>query len=636
MSGICGYFHRKGTPIVSDALDPIMSKMQSYGKDGCHIWQQNSIAFGHLMTYVTPQSIGEIIPYEDSQSKAVVTADARLDNRDELCHLLDIPKPDADGIHDSQLILKAYLRWGTDCPKHLMGDFAFAIYDSRERHIFCSRDIMGVKPIYYYINPECFCFSSDIAALLHSPDVPVELNLRYVRSYLELPFFYHKEFTFYENIFKLPPAHFLLVKPDKLIKRTYWKPGQTAKIQYKQEEDYIQHLQELLDKAVTCRLRSAYPVGSHLSSGLDSSLLAVLAARKLKEHGEPLHTFSWASPPSPEDYPLKDERSIVEMISQKEGTTQHYTDISEQVLTAYLMRDITIQPTETLIHEIVVSQVSAKNKLRVMLSGWGGDEIIAFNGRGYFADLFYRGHWRTMTRELYWRARLHKSNFWVGVRNKVILPLTPDILLKLLRPNSSQLQHHLPMPICLQPDFRVELSKVKLLNFPNLRERAGVHRNQTTLLSSGHLTNRMESWAYNGAEYGIEYRYPLLDQRIIEFGLSIPDYLYFKNGWKRYLYRRSAQKYLPSEAVWKRTKSDTALSTPTEEMNIHVYKDILSIIDKQRTLIVANKLIDPDALIRGISNYISRDIRKPNEQEDFSRGLWLAFLENSSYSMHHT
>jgi asparagine synthase (glutamine-hydrolysing) len=83
------------------------------------------------------------------------------------------------------LILEAYRRWGTDCPKYLLGDFAFAVFDEREQRLFCARDILGIRPFDYFLDRDIFAFSSDIAALLESPLVPVELNLSYVHSYLE-------------------------------------------------------------------------------------------------------------------------------------------------------------------------------------------------------------------------------------------------------------------------------------------------------------------------------------------------------------------------------------------------------------------------------------------------------------------
>jgi asparagine synthase (glutamine-hydrolysing) len=156
----------------------------------------------------------------------------------------------------------------------------------------------------------------------------------------------------------------------------------------------------------------------------------------------------------------------------------------------------------------------------VLLSGWGGDEVVAFNGRGYFADLFRRGRWTLMARELYLRARLHQGNFWQGLRNDTILPLLPDGLIRMLNPASPLVQHDLPLPSTLQAEFADRLKRVKTIQAPNLRERPGVRNNQIRLLRSGHLLKRIESWAAKALER-CRISLPLLDRRIIEFGLSI-------------------------------------------------------------------------------------------------------------------
>ncbi len=118
-----------------------------------------------------------------------------------------------------------------------------------------------------------------------------------------------------------------------------------------------------------------------------------------------------------------------------------------------------------------------------------------------------------------------------------------------------------PLPACLRPDFAAALAGgVPPLANPDARERPGVHRMQIALLQHGHLAYRMEAWASHGAALGLTYAFPLLDRRLVEFALSIPDNLFFKNGWKRYLYRTVMAGILPDSLRWQKAKEDPAMA----------------------------------------------------------------------------
>jgi hypothetical protein len=160
----------------------------------------------------------------------------------------------------------------------------------------------------------------------------------------------------------------------------------------------------------------------------------------------------------------------------------------------------------------------------------------------------------TIQRELRLRSHIHEGPVYRSWRGRVIWPLLPDSLVHRLRPIEGAV-----FPPELRPDFAQLLAKVEGLPHRDLRERPGVHRMQLMLLTSGHLQYRMESWAAHGASLGITYAFPLLDQRVVEFSLSIPDHLYFKNGWKRWLYRTAMAGILPDEVRWNPYKKDVAM-----------------------------------------------------------------------------
>ncbi len=626
MSAICGIFHRTGEPLPPQALDPIMDAMRQYGRDGAHTWQEGPLALGHQMTHVTPESMSERLPYEDSESGMVITADARIDNREELFSLLKIHTGESATIPDSLLILKAYQRWGSDCTRYLLGDYAFAIWNGQDQQLFCARDIIGAKPFYFFHNNYTFCFASDMAALLRSSEVVTDLNLQYVRAFLEEPGFYHKEFTFYQDVFKLPPANSLLVNSRDYHRSVFWSPGETTEVRYQWEEEYIDQLRELMQRSVECRLRSAFHVGSHLSGGLDSSTVSVLASRALPTEVRPLHVFSWAPPPKPEEYPLFDERALIETICQKEGMIAHYTSLLPEYLLDDQAQDITTQPSQTSFHERIVCREAAGLGMRVLLSGWGGDEIPAFNGRGYFADLFRCFRWTTLTREIYLRARLQEWNIWDGIRASILLPLIPDLMLSLLRPNTLKRNSHLPLPRSLQPAFASKLQSISPLKKPYLRERPGVHRNQIDLINNGHLTERMESWAIIGAVNNIEYRYPLTDRRIIEYCLNIPSWLYFKDGWKRYIFRRAVNGILPQDIQWKKKKTDPAWLQGMKTNREKGFSLMVDNLKKRRDAILSAGYVNPDDLLEELYQFQGQKPKDKQPEIKYSSAMWLAFV----------
>jgi asparagine synthase (glutamine-hydrolysing) len=537
-----------------------MEAMHERGRNGSATWQEGAAALGHQMTHITPESLRENLPFSDTRSSTAITADARLDNRQELFDALGVPFTNRSELPDSQLILRAYLKWGEECPSHLLGDFAFAIWDGRSRTLFCARDIIGTKPFYYFARSGWFAFATDIAALLNAPGVPRELDLSVVRAYLEQGMHFHHRRTFWQGMRKLPPAHVMVVSRRGLRDAAYWRPAAGEVLRYAREEDYLSHLLELVQEAVCCRLRCAVPMGSHCSGGLDSSTITTLAANMLREKARTLEAFSWSPPPSAEEYPLQDERALVEMVCKQVGISPNYMRLNGEDVVASVSMDIKTRPDETWIFEQVVSRMARERGIRVILSGWGGDEMTTFNGRGYFAELFLKGRWLTLQQELRARCALHNDSFCGSVRSRVVRPLLPDWVLSQLKPDATDLPHIMPLPPYLEPTFADQLRNAdKLEGTRPARERPGVHRNQIDLLNHGHITSRLESWAANGALCGIEYWYPMLDRRLIEFSLSVPPHLFFKNGWKRYMFRQMTKGMLPAPVSWEKRKGDTSM-----------------------------------------------------------------------------
>src|ERR1700722_8517306 len=209
MSGLVGIFRRDGELASADSLMEAVGAIVHRGPDASGVWLKQSIGLGHCMLWTTPESEHEPFPFEDPESGLVITSDARIDNRTELIESLRLRKPH-DEITDSSLILEAYKKWGEESPAHLVGDFAFAIWDRRNDKIFCARDAMGVKSFYYFLSDKVFVFASEIKAINRFPEVPRRLNEVRVLDHL-VNLFEDRTITFYKDILRLPPAMTLSV-----------------------------------------------------------------------------------------------------------------------------------------------------------------------------------------------------------------------------------------------------------------------------------------------------------------------------------------------------------------------------------------------------------------------------------------
>ena len=172
MSGICGEFNLDGGPVDDSDIRVMTRWLERRGPDGTSILGNGSFGCGHSLLATTPESSVEHQPFADLDSGCVITADARLDYRDELIAQLGIERR-LQEIGDAELILRSYLRWGEQCPARLLGDYAFAIWNPRERRLFCARDPFGMRPLCYHYAPgRRFVFASDTRAILLLTEVP--------------------------------------------------------------------------------------------------------------------------------------------------------------------------------------------------------------------------------------------------------------------------------------------------------------------------------------------------------------------------------------------------------------------------------------------------------------------------------
>ena len=508
--------------------------------------------------------------YRDRNAGLAATVDARLDDRDALCDALGVPHPDRVGLADGDLILRSYLQWGRECPNHLIGDYAFAVWDARTRTFFCARDHIGARPFYYAETVQGFAFASSVDVVLAAPGVSDEFDEAVVARALTRAGLDEAERTFFKDVRKLPPGHSLTFEVNAAERSAprlarYWQPEHAAAVRRLSDDDYAEEFLSLYRQAVAERVRGTGPVGVHLSGGLDSSGIAVLAARELRRSGRPPPlAFSWlpdlAGKPPDEAYAPEYDR--IDAVCRQEGLTVFHRAPNAEDMMRVLRLDGARPGVHVLASEEVVQRCATEQGVRVLLSGWGGDQGASFNGRGHHAHLLLSGRW----------GRL----FALGrARGSGPLRTLADAALPLLHPDARRgLRRFLRRPAHgRQGDFSGGPWLQRWLAHPAFARRHGVEpkrrRRVVTMrqamlwgLNNGAIVERIEGWAAGGARHGIEYRYPLLDRRLLEFALGLPPEQFLRGEWSRWLMRHALRGVLPTSILWNRGKDDPARFDP--------------------------------------------------------------------------
>jgi asparagine synthase (glutamine-hydrolysing) len=430
MSGICGYFSLDNRPVVDRELEAMTSMLECRGPERTGRWLGGRLGLGHTLLATTPELQIERQPLEHRETGCVITADVRLDNRDELFDLLAIR--DA-AIGDAGLILAAYLEWGEGCLDHLLGDFAFVVWDPRDQALFCARDHFGMRPLYYHHAPrQRFVFASDARAILALPQVPYRINAGRIADFLveQLEWIDYTS-TFFDAVLRLPPGHKAVVTPAEIKISEYWAPAPGAELEPMSDEDYGQGFLEVFTKAVDARLRapSGY-IGSMLSGGVDSGSVVAVASDILQARGEaPLSTYSATK---------HDHADCAESRAINAAIT--LPGIAPSLIYPENMQDDTAKliagneepfDARLLILKAIYSRAHQDGR-RVLLDGAGGD--VVFGEGSYIVRLMRNGHFRTALEEIGGEARFWgDESFFPGLLRYSARAFIPDSLQAVLR-----------------------------------------------------------------------------------------------------------------------------------------------------------------------------------------------------------
>ena len=455
-------------------------------------------------------------------------------------------------LSDTEIILAAFDYWKEDCLEHFDGMFAFAIWDDKNNTLFAARDRFGEKPFYYYENKEQFVFGSEMKALWAAgvekkPDEKMLLNylaLGYVQNATD------KEQTFFQNIYSLPPAHYLQVglSGSRAQLHRYWDIDKEKTIAITPAAA-IDTFTQLFTRSVSRRLRSDVKVGASLSGGLDSSSIAATIYHLQKNNGR-LPTFSAVFPGF-----VKNESPYIKNVVKKFSCKNYQTTPTADGLIKDFQTLCYHQEepfgSASIYAQFKVFELAKQHHVTVLLDGQGADETLAGYNQyihWYLQQLLNRNKFGAMLKEKKLLSK-NKTQFKFGVKNYLAAFLPTHASIQLERNEYNKAVQHPDV----NPDF------IKSLRG---REWEGIHKPIITKLNdilyfntcSLGLEELLRFADRNSMAHGVEVRLPFLNHELVEFIFSLPAHFKIHEGYTKWLLRNAMKITLPGEIVWRSDK----------------------------------------------------------------------------------
>jgi asparagine synthase (glutamine-hydrolysing) len=496
-------------------------------------WIDGAIGVFARVLETTVEAARERQPWHDD--RLTVAFDGRLDNRDELLNAFEIPAEARRLAGDAALVAGAYRRWGDECASHLLGDFAFVVWDRLERRLYGARDVIGIRPFYYRLDSLRLLWAPEPHALLRYDNRRPEPNEGMVGEVLANAITDKSE-TLLAGIMRLPPAHSLVVDGAGVHVNRYWQIDPAHELRYRDEREYVEHLDALLREAVAVRLRAAGPVGVLLSSGLDSSTVLGVARTHEAAAGVPLRAYTLAVAGA-------DESPVARQTADSWGVP-HHVEVADLARPLPLVEDVRRYldlpdyPSAT-VAEPLRARARADG-VRVLLTGLASDNW--FGGSLFrYADDVRSGAFLNLARSVYQAFKGENFDGWYTSLRAALWPLVPaPTQRRILRVIGRS-----GLPHWIKPDFARRIDLVDRIRrgapaaaFPSFA-RYDICREGF----SGWIAHSLEFSDRLEAPLGIDHRHPYYDRRIVEFAVALPESLRWRAGEAKYLLRRAAAPY---------------------------------------------------------------------------------------------
>lgn len=459
---------------------------------------------------------------------------------------------------DTEIIPAAFDYWGKDCLHHFDGMFVFVLYDNHSHELFIARDRFGEKPFYYIVEKkhdnffEKFVFASEMKALW-ATGIPREYNGERLLQYLALgkvTGFPDKENTFYKNIFTLPQGHSISIKTKagKLEIEQWYNPDLEFRIQEKDENNIVNQFTDLLETSVSRRLRSHVDTGTSLSGGIDSATVAALI-HGLNDSGTFWkNTAFTASFPGFEKDELSKSKEVASFLQmQQEVLYPSENDWAENFEKIMYHQEEPLQSSSVLTQFMVYKKAKEKNII-VLLDGQGADEMLG----GY--TKYTRWYLQELLREdksLFTREKklLYENEFlenW-DARDYAMaaLPVVANTALKAIE------KWKIKNTGFIQKDFYAMYKD-------NVTPRESMPASLSGQLAYSSFDSGLDELLRyadrNSMANSVEVRLPFLSHELVEFVFSLPSSFKIKNGFTKWILRKSIEKKLPQHIIWAKGK----------------------------------------------------------------------------------
>ncbi len=537
MCGIAALLNVDGTPVDPTVLAGITRAMSHRGPDGEGYRVEAHVGLGHRRLAIIDLEGGKQ-PISNEDGTVWITFNGEIYNYRELRKTLVGLGHQFRTDTDTEAIVHAYEEWGAACLQRLRGMFAFVIWDRRKQELFLARDRFGIKPLLYWQTPHVFAIASELQALRSHPDFNAVISLPAVDLFLHYQYI-PAPHTIYENVHKLPPAHYLIVKADGTHSHPvrYWdvtfEPDRRPS-----EAEWLERLDAALQETVSAHLVADVPFGAFLSGGIDSSTVVGYMSRVMST---PVKAFTIAHASA--EY---DERSWAEQAARLCGCEHHIETVQPDAMA--VLPDLVRHFGEPFADSSAVATLAvaklARRHVKMALSGDGGDELFA----GYHA---YPSILREIEPKL---SPFRAAKLWVADRLRDV---------KLWPPRVSAADLKFERTATLTPATRAELwisqgceylaatrAQFDVEFTPRLREGL-LGRLQHHDLTNYIAYDNLPKVDITTMCHSLEVRVPLLDHVFLETARQVPPELKVRTDETgfvgKYLLKRTAERFFPRE-----------------------------------------------------------------------------------------
>lgn len=447
---------------------------------------------------------------------------------------------------DTEVLLTAYIQWGEDMLKKLIGMFAFAILDISQQKLFIARDFFGIKPLYFSCLENGFVFASEIKALLCIPQIKRTANQKVVYNFLSYGTTNTGSDTLFLNIQQVPPSHYINISltqpPQSVDFQRYWNTSsETINHNDISFSEAVSHCRDLFLKSIELHLRSDVLVGVALSGGIDSSSIAT-GLRYLYPQRE-ICGFSYIS-----EEKSTSEEQWIDLIIKSAQITSHKAHPSSQDFAQFVDDLIIIQDepftTPSLYAQYKVFELAKNNNIKVILDGQGGDELLA----GYFhpylsarlGDLIHQGKW------LKAKKFLHNIDNLPGTNNYPFFKVSLQMISSESRKSTKSLIKKTRSSSLASISWLEEIQSIYKLDILKKHLIQGL---EFPLQDYLHHEDR------NSMFHSVESRVPFLNPELANFLFSLPEeYLISLNGTTKYVFREAMKGILPPAIIKRKDK----------------------------------------------------------------------------------